>query len=62
MRAPVGVTVVTTIESSGHRRAMASTSGAAAAASPTETAWIQQRGALGSPGSKRPSLSPSPRR
>ena len=47
MRAPVGVTVVMTMPSSGQRRTRASTSGTAVAASPTDTAWIQQRGSAG---------------
>ena len=47
MRAPVGVTVVMTMPSSGHRRASASTRGTDVTASPTETAWIQHRGSAG---------------
>ena len=58
MRAPVGVTVVTTMPRAGQRPRMPRTSGAAAAASPTETAWIQQRGSAGNPGSIRPSRCP----
>ena len=46
----VGVTVVMTTPSLGQRPASASTSGTAVAASPTETAWIQQRGSAGRPG------------
>jgi len=54
MRAPVGVIVLTTMPSSGQRRRISSTSGTAAADSPTETAWIQQRGSGGSPSPSRP--------
>ena len=48
-RAPVAVTVVTTTAAPGQRRRRPSTSGVAAIASPTDTAWIQQRGSGGSP-------------
>jgi hypothetical protein len=43
-RAPVGVTVLTTSGSAGYARCSPSTSGAAAIASPTETACTQPRG------------------
>ncbi len=54
--APVSVTVVTTSGSDGYRRRRPSTSGVAAIASPTDTAWIHARG--GEPAAARPKPEP----
>ena len=54
-RAPVSVTVVITSGSSGWRRRRPSTSGAAAIASPTDTAWSQTERRPSARGSSAPS-------